>query len=90
MNTAEPDEETTRVLDAAHADGVGVTVVVWGSGGSIEHTDDHRARLHTALSATGPARVEVPVALDDTRLLVEAAGDVVAWGGLTETELRFT
>jgi hypothetical protein len=30
----------------------------------------------------GVTVVDVPVALDDTRLLVDAAGDVVAWGGI--------
>jgi hypothetical protein len=31
---------------------------------------------------SGVHTIEVPVALEDTALLVEAAGAVVAWGGL--------
>jgi hypothetical protein len=42
----------------------------------------HAERLAAALEAPGVTIVDVPVALEDTRLLVEAAGDVIAWGGI--------
>jgi thiamine pyrophosphate-dependent acetolactate synthase large subunit-like protein len=83
VTTIEPDAPTRAELDRAHAAGIDLVVVVWGDAGRLRTVDDHAARLHEALVTSGVTRVDVPVALEDTELLVEAAGPVVAWGGLT-------
>jgi hypothetical protein len=57
-------------------------VEVWSEDGSLPRADAHAGRLAAALAAASPAVLEVPVCVDDTERLVEAAGPVVAWGGL--------
>jgi hypothetical protein len=57
-------------------------LVVWGSRGDLDHAAAHRQVVEAAVATPGPTVVEVPVALEDTTKLVEAAGEVVAWGGL--------
>ena len=69
---------------AAEAAGVDLAVVVWVEAGRLRAVDDHAARLHDALEGAGVTRVDVPVAIEDTQLLVDAAGSVVAWGGLDD------
>jgi hypothetical protein len=76
------DGPTAAAYDDAAAAGLDLVVVVWGSRGAITTAEDHRVRLAEALAAPGATMLEVPVALEDTDLLVEAAGAVVAWGGL--------
>jgi hypothetical protein len=76
------DPATQRVLDEATALGSDLVVVVWGGRGALGDAEDHGAMLEQALSESGVSIVTVPVALEDTALLVEAAGEVVAWGGL--------
>jgi len=87
VTTADPDLTTRAALDEAEAEGLDLVVVEWGMTGSLRNVDEHQARVRDALVAGGFVRIAVPVDLRDTRLLVEAAGDVVAWGGLTESEL---
>jgi thiamine pyrophosphate-dependent acetolactate synthase large subunit-like protein len=82
VTTAPLAQDTSALLDAATDDGLDLVVVVWGDAGTLLDAADHAARLAAALEAPGVTVVEVPVALDDTRLLVDAAGDVVAWGGI--------
>jgi len=81
--TTEPlDDATASACAAATKEGLDLVLVVWGSIGRLRRADEHRAEIAAALGAPGVTTLEIPVALDDTRLLVEAAGDVVAWGGL--------
>jgi hypothetical protein len=82
VTTTPLDAETRRLVDVASDEGLDLVVAAWGESGTLRHADDHAARLAAALVTTGVTIVEVPVALDDTRLLVDAAGDVVAWGGI--------
>jgi hypothetical protein len=42
---------------------------------------ERRARIAAALAAGGAARMETPVDLSLTRVLVDVAGPVTAWGG---------
>jgi hypothetical protein len=77
-----PDPATRAVLEAAAADRLRLTVAIWSETGSLRDVDEHQERLRDALDTPAVALVDLPVALADTRLLVEAAGDVVAWGGL--------
>jgi hypothetical protein len=67
-------EATDRRLDLA--------VVRWRPTGSLERADDHLGLLAQAIANPGVSVVDVPVALEDTARLVEAAGEIVAWGGL--------
>lgn len=77
------DDSTGETLANAQRENLPLVVVAWGdAGGSIRVVDDHRRLLDDALGASGPSVIEVPVSLEVTELLVDAAGDVVAWGGL--------
>jgi len=81
--TTEPlDDATASACAAAAEEGLDLVIVGWGSRGRLQDADEHRLRIADALGAPGVTTLEVPVALEDTNLLVEAAGDVVAWGGL--------
>jgi hypothetical protein len=84
VTASEPDPATADELERAGEAGVDLAVVVWGETGRLRAVDDHVTRLHEALRSHGVTRVDVPVAIEDTRLLVEAAGGVVAWGGLDD------
>ena len=82
VTTSPLDAETRRLVDVATDERLDLVVAAWGESGTLRDADDHAARLAAALVTEGVTVVEVPVALDDTRLLVDAAGDVVAWGGI--------
>jgi thiamine pyrophosphate-dependent acetolactate synthase large subunit-like protein len=86
VTTAPVDEATRRAIDEGSDRGIAFVVVVWGELGNVRAAGDHRALLARALddaqASRAPVVVDVPVALDDTALLVDAAGEVVAWGGL--------
>jgi len=73
---------TAVVVDELAAEGVHLVLVVWSERGSLVRVAEHRERLDLALAGPHTSVVEVPVALDLTDLLVDAAGPVVAWGGL--------
>jgi len=57
---------------------------VWGGDGPLARADEHPDLLRAALTRSAGdrsvERIELPVELSDTRLLVEVAGEVVAWG----------
>jgi hypothetical protein len=81
--TSEPlDHTTLTVLELGTELGAELGVDVWGAGGPIRRAGDHVAQLHAAMSDPGVSIVDVPVDLSLTRKLVDAAGPVVAWGGL--------
>ena len=81
--TIEPmDPSTLGVLKLATELGAALVVDVWGSGGPVRRAADHVAQLQAAASEPGVTIVDVPVDLSLTRKLVDAAGPVVAWGGL--------
>ena len=85
--TTEPiDHATLAVLELATELGAELVVDVWGAGGPVRRADDHVAHLHAAVSDSGVSIVDVPVDLALTRKLVDAAGPVVAWGGLSGSE----
>lgn len=69
------DEATATVLELARARGVDLPVVAWTEGGSVPD-------LPGALAQPGVSVTEHPVDRTDTQLLIDAAGPVVAWGGL--------
>jgi hypothetical protein len=81
--TAAPlDAVTAAAVDVARGEAAPVVVEVWSEHASLPRADAHAEQLATALAARSPAVLEVPVCVDDTEDLVEAAGPVVAWGGL--------
>jgi Thiamine pyrophosphate enzyme, central domain len=80
--TAPLDDATATVIEDAEREALPLVVTLWGDRGNMRSATDHRKRLDAAVTRAGTTTVEVPVALDDTDLLIEAAGDVVAWGGL--------
>jgi thiamine pyrophosphate-dependent acetolactate synthase large subunit-like protein len=88
--TAAPlDTATTAILDEIIDERLAVVVTAWDDTVSpFGRVEDHRVRVEAALTAARPTVVEVPVSLGDTRLLIAAAGEVVAWGGLTSAETR--
>ena len=82
VTTGPLDEATASACAAAAREGLDLVLAVWGSRGRLQDADEHRLRIAGALGAPGVSTLEIPVALEDTSLLVEAAGAVVAWGGL--------
>jgi hypothetical protein len=87
--TTEPIDPTTlAVLKLATELGAAFVVDVWGAGGPVRRAEDHVAQLQAAVTEAGVTIVDVPVDLSLTRKLVDAAGPVVAWGGLPRTEAR--
>jgi thiamine pyrophosphate-dependent enzyme len=57
-------------------------LVTWSSDATPRSPEQLAGALTDALTRPGVHEIDVAVALDDTRLLLEAAGPVVAWGGL--------
>jgi Thiamine pyrophosphate enzyme, central domain len=85
--TAEPmGHATLAVLELATELGAGLVVDVWSAGGPVRRADDHLAQLEAAAREPGVSIVDVPVDASLTRKLVDAAGPVVAWGGLPVNE----
>jgi len=56
-----------------------LVVEVWGGDGPLDHAGDHAERLAEALGGPGVDRLDVPVAFAETAILVDVAGDVIAW-----------
>ena len=85
--TTEPlDPTTLGMLELATELGAALAVDVWGSGGPVQRAEDHLEQLRAALREPGVTIVDVPVDFSLTRKLVDAAGPVVAWGGLPASE----
>jgi hypothetical protein len=85
--TTEPIDRTTlAVLELATDLAAALVVDVWGAGGPLRRAADHLENLEAAASEPGVSIVDVPVDASLTRKLVDAAGPVVAWGGLTLDE----
>jgi hypothetical protein len=85
--TTEPlDPVTLGVLELATELGAALAVDVWSAGGPVRRAEDHLEHLHAAVREPGVTIVDVPVDVSLTRKLVDAAGPVVAWGGLPASE----
>jgi acetolactate synthase-1/2/3 large subunit len=76
------DATSNALLADADRAGTRLTVVIWAPRGRLRVVEEHRRRLEDALAGPGTSVLEVPIGLDETTQLVEAAGEVVAWGGL--------
>jgi Thiamine pyrophosphate enzyme, central domain len=86
--TTEPlDPTTLAVLKLATELGAALLVDVWGAGGPVRRAEDHLGHLQAAANEPGVTTVDVPVDGSLMRKLVDAAGRVVAWGGLPVREV---
>ena len=78
------DPLTAAVLELAEAWKLPLVLEVWGGDGPLARASDHAELLGAALTGSGAersaVRIDLPVELADTRLLVDVAGEVVAWG----------
>ncbi|MGQ0802825.1 MAG: thiamine pyrophosphate-binding protein [Actinomycetota bacterium] len=80
----DPVDDATRAVAALAAQlGVGFVLEVWGLFGGLSRVEDHAAALAAAFRAPGVTELVVPVDAGDVRFLIDAAGAVVAWGGLS-------
>lgn len=83
--TGDPfDLATDDALAYAGSSGTPLVLAVWGVG-SLESADDHRSALEDALRSGHVRIVDVPIDWSDTDVLIDAAGPIVAWGGLGPT-----
>src|SRR5262249_3233459 len=81
--TIEPPHPTAlALLEVATELGAALVVDVWSTGGPVRRADDHLNQLEAASREPGVSIIDVPVDASVTRKLVDAAGPVVAWGGL--------
>lgn len=78
VTASPPDLDTEDALAYAAATGVTFVLVVWGAG-NLPDAPSHARRLEDALAGGRLRVLEVPVDWSDTDLLVEVAGDIVAW-----------
>jgi hypothetical protein len=72
-------EDDERLLEWARSAGLDVTVIVWTLDAPGRDAQAHRTALTEALSIPGVTVLPVAVDLTATRLLVDAAGPLVAW-----------
>ena len=78
--TTEPFDPTTEALVELGLVWNSPTVLVaWGADVVLPSADAHLAALRAARREGGLQVMGVPVALEQTRLLVDLAGPVVAW-----------
>jgi Thiamine pyrophosphate enzyme, central domain len=80
------DRTTLAVLELATELAAALVVDVWGAGGPVRRAADHLGHLERAAREPGVSIVDVPVDASLTRKLIDAAGPVVAWGGLRVNE----
>jgi hypothetical protein len=72
------------VLEEARRVGIDLLVSAWGHTDAWGTADQHAIAADAALAEPGVSVLATPVDERCTELLVEAAGEVVAWGGLDE------
>jgi acetolactate synthase I/II/III large subunit len=85
--TSEPlDHTTLAVLELATELAAALVVDVWSAAGPVRRARDHLEQLEVAVREPGVSIIDVPVDASLTRALVDAAGPVVAWGGIRERE----
>jgi hypothetical protein len=78
--TTDPlDAASEAICELARMWDTPVTLEVWGADGPLAQAGDHREQLAAALESPTVDRLDVPVAFAETSILVEVAGDVIAW-----------
>ena len=83
VTSAPIDDASMEQLEAARTERLAIVVEVWGRG-RLAEADEHRRLVEQAFTEPGVTTIQTPVATELTQLLVDAAGPVVAWGGLPE------
>jgi len=78
VTTAPVDDVTEEAVELAARLGVGFVLEEWGTDG-VAHPGEHADALVAAQAGDGVTRLPVAVDLAQTALLVEVAGEVVAW-----------
>ena len=83
--TTDPvDPLTEAVLSLAESWSQPLVLEVWGGDGPLERAEDHAELIRSACTRSAGdrsvVRIDLPVELSDTRLLVDVAGEVAAWG----------
>ncbi len=79
VTTGPLDGRTAALAEVAEDLGVALLVAAWGDAAPLPSAAAHRDLLAAAFDGGGVRTLEVPVALEESRLLVEVAGPVVAW-----------
>jgi hypothetical protein len=82
VTTTPLDHATAAGLDAVAGEDLALLVVGWSEDGPRRAAPEVGPLVRGAFEDRRPALLEVAVCTSDTRLLIEAAGDVVAWGGI--------
>ncbi len=82
VTTLPPDDRTLAELHAVADDTLALVVVGWSDDGPARDAGAFADAVRAALARQRPTLIETAVCLADTQLLVDAAGEVVAWGGL--------
>jgi len=78
--TMSPFDDTTQaLLDLAPSFGSSFVIAEWGADPGWSDANAHKVALRSALSGPGIAHVPVPVDFSWTSVLIEVAGEVVAW-----------
>jgi nucleotide-binding universal stress UspA family protein len=73
--------ENRALIELARSRDADLVVAVWGDDGDITSPEGHRDQLRAALAKPGVTELRVPVSFAAaTRLLIEAAGPLAAWG----------
>jgi hypothetical protein len=85
VTVAPVDAATEQVIALARAHDVHFAVDVWSADGPRVDPDAHAAALDQARTTPGVTLVSTGVDLSRTRDLVDAAGPVLAWGGIDAT-----
>jgi acetolactate synthase-1/2/3 large subunit len=85
--TTEPLHHVTlTLLELATELGAALVVDVWSAGGPVRVAGDHLVQLQAATREPGVSILDVPVDASLTHALLDAAGPVVAWGGVAGGE----
>ncbi len=79
--------EAQSLIKTATTSGLNLVIDVWTNEKSgFEKASDHYDNLTSAISAGGVHIIETAIEFSCTNDLIAAAGEVVAWGGLSPTE----
>lgn len=68
-------------LEAAASVGVAVPVEAWHPDGDTVTADDHLARLQAIVNADRPPPIEIATDAGQLGLMVDVAGEIIAWTG---------
>jgi hypothetical protein len=73
------DPVTEALIDLAQPFNSSFVLCEWGADVTWSEATAHKVALRTALDAPGIAHIPTPVDFSQTRVLIEVAGDIIAW-----------